>query len=378
MGSCIPVPQARAAESTPSSTYTSTPPANPGTSNPSQPSFYLNLPLTPTSLITIQPFSHTPSPLLESLLDLSHPVTSVWPDFITHAPTEANSLFEKIMVDERWTPFQLAAILHSGSSSFPGAKIIGQANSIPFHWPTPNESSTLPDRGWDRVLAMGSSPEKAPGPANALSALSVAIDPDYRASKLSGIDLAAEMLKGLKRIAENQGFEALVVPVRPTRKGAGGNVWVDMDRYIRCRRGEDPPTKILSGGENKQQEEELEMMDQKDLYDPWLRKHIEMGAKMVKVCWESAIIESAVEDWEKWTGVSFKVPSVNPYRCIKRGKEMDMGQSEGDKEESYEVVIPGGLVPVRVFPKRKFVEEDGVEKVGVGLYVEPNVWVRHF
>jgi len=225
---------------------------------------------------------------------------------------------------------------------------------------------------------MGSSPEKAPGPANALSALSVAIDPDYRASKLGGIDLATEMLKGLKTIAKSQGFEALVVPVRPTRKGAGGNVWVDMDRYIRCRRGEDPPTKILCGREDRQKEVELELMDQKDLYDPWLRKHIEMGAKIVKVCWRSTIIESAVEDWEKWTGVSFKVPSVNPYRYVGRGKEVDMGRiGEGD-EESYEVVVPGGLVPVRVFPKRKLVVEDGVEKVGVGLYEEPNVWVRHF
>lgn len=219
---------------------------------------------------------------------------------------------------------------------------------------------------------MGSSPEKAPGPANALSALSVAIDPDYRASKLSGIDLATEMLKGLKTMAKNQGFEALVVPVRPTRKGAGGNVWVDMDKYIRCRRGEDPTTKISSDQENRQKgEEELKLMDQNNLYDPWLRKHIEMGAKMVNVCWKSTIIESAVEDWEKWTGVSFKVPSVNPYRCVKTGRQID-------EEESYEVAIPGGLVPVRVFPKRKFAGEDGVEKVGVGLYVEPNIWVRHF
>ncbi|KAF8420468.1 hypothetical protein EV426DRAFT_706240 [Tirmania nivea] len=376
MGSHAP---SRAAVSTLSTTYTSTPPANPSTSNPSQPSFHLTLPLTSTSHITIQPFFHTPPSLLETLLDLSHPVINIWPDFITHAPTEANTIFEKIVVEERWTPFQLAAILHSESSTSscsPEAKIIGQANSIPFHWPTPHESSTLPDRGWDEVLVMGSSPEKAPGLANALSALSVAIDPGYRANKLNGIDLATEMLKGLKAIAKSQGFEAFVVPVRPTRKGAGGNVWVDMGKYVRCRSGEDPTTKISGDREDAQKEEELELMDQNDLYDPWLRKHIDMGAKMMKICWRSTIIESAVEDWEKWTGVSFKVPSVNPYRCVKRGKEVDRGG--GDKEESYEVVIPGGLVPVRVFPDRKFVGEDGVEKVGVGIYVEPNVWVRHF
>jgi len=286
------------------------------------------------------------------------------------------------MLEERWTPFQLAAILYSGSHATPpssGAKIIGQANSIPFHWPTPHDSSTLPDRGWDRVLAIGGSPEKAPGPANALSALSVAIDPDYRASKLSGIDLATEMLKGLKTIAKSQGFEAFVVPVRPTRKGAGGNVWVDMERYVRCKKGEDPTAKILSGRDALQKEEGIELMDQKDLYDPWLRKHVEMGAKLVKVCWRSTIIERAVEDWERWTGVSFKAPSVNPYRGIKKDAEIDRGQiGDTDKMEGYEVVIPGGLVPVKVFPGRKFVEEDGVEKVGVGLYVEPNVWVRHF
>ena len=49
-------------------------------------------------------------------------------------------------------------------------------------------------------------------------------------------------------------------------------------------------------------------------------------------------IEGSVDDWESWTGIAFP--------------------GDGD------FVVPGALVPVRV-------------EGGRGLYVEPNVWVRH-
>ena len=49
-------------------------------------------------------------------------------------------------------------------------------------------------------------------------------------------------------------------------------------------------------------------------------------------------IEAPVADWERWTGMSFP--------------------------EDGEYVVEGGLVPVRF-------------ERGVGLYVEPNVWMRH-
>jgi len=74
------------------------------------------------------------------------------------------------------------------------------------------------------------------------------------------------------------------------------------------------------------------------LLDPWLRTHERLGAEVLAVAPESMRIEAPVADWEEWTGMSFP--------------------------EDGEYIVDGGLVPVRF-------------ENGVGLYVEPNVWMRH-
>jgi len=74
------------------------------------------------------------------------------------------------------------------------------------------------------------------------------------------------------------------------------------------------------------------------LFDPWLRIHAELGADILAVAPESMTIPGSVEEWEQWTGLRFR--------------------DDGD------YVVTGGLVPVRV-------------RDGHGLYVEPNVWMRH-
>ena len=73
-------------------------------------------------------------------------------------------------------------------------------------------------------------------------------------------------------------------------------------------------------------------------FDPWLRVHARLGAELLEVCPASMRIEGSVEEWEDWTGLVF--PDDGDY------------------------LVPGALVPVRV--------EDGR-----GVYVEPNVWMRH-
>jgi hypothetical protein len=73
-------------------------------------------------------------------------------------------------------------------------------------------------------------------------------------------------------------------------------------------------------------------------YDPWLRVHARLGAELLDVCPASMRIEGSREEWESWTGMHF--PEDGAY------------------------VIPGGLVPVSF-------------EGGHGVYVEPNVWMRH-
>jgi GNAT superfamily N-acetyltransferase len=73
-------------------------------------------------------------------------------------------------------------------------------------------------------------------------------------------------------------------------------------------------------------------------FDPWLRVHARHGAQLLEVCPASMRVEGTRAEWESWTGMSF--PDDGDY------------------------VVPGALAPVRFAAAR-------------GIYVEPNVWMRH-
>ena len=75
-------------------------------------------------------------------------------------------------------------------------------------------------------------------------------------------------------------------------------------------------------------------------FDPWMRVHARLGAEVIGVCGKSMYIPGGIADWEKWTGMKF--PSSGDY------------------------IIPGALAPVNM----------NIEK-DLGLYIEPNVWMRH-
>jgi GNAT superfamily N-acetyltransferase len=73
-------------------------------------------------------------------------------------------------------------------------------------------------------------------------------------------------------------------------------------------------------------------------FDPWIRVHERAGATIVQPAPRSMLIEAPVTDWEAWTGMRF--PADGTY------------------------VVPEMLAPVEV-------------RAGVGVHVEPNVWLRH-
>jgi GNAT superfamily N-acetyltransferase len=73
-------------------------------------------------------------------------------------------------------------------------------------------------------------------------------------------------------------------------------------------------------------------------WDPWIRLHARLGAELLEVCPASLVVRGTVAEWEGWTGLEF--PADGDY------------------------IVPGALVPVRVAG-------------GIGVYAEPNVWMRH-
>lgn len=73
-------------------------------------------------------------------------------------------------------------------------------------------------------------------------------------------------------------------------------------------------------------------------YDPWLRTHERLGGEILETAPRSMTIAGSRAEWEEWTELTFP--------------------------EDGDYVVPGALVPVHM-------------KDGRGVYVEPNVWVRH-
>jgi hypothetical protein len=74
------------------------------------------------------------------------------------------------------------------------------------------------------------------------------------------------------------------------------------------------------------------------LYDPWLRTHERLGAEIVGPAARSLTVAGSRDEWEEWTGLTFP--------------------------EDGDYVVPQALVPVRF-------------EGGRGVYVEPNVWMKH-
>ena len=73
-------------------------------------------------------------------------------------------------------------------------------------------------------------------------------------------------------------------------------------------------------------------------FDPWLRTHVEAGGRIRGICPESVIVRATVARWRDWTGANF--------------------EGEGAHR------VPFALAPIMV-------------KDGVGIYIEPNVWVEY-
>ncbi|MED1792747.1 GNAT family N-acetyltransferase [Brevibacillus nitrificans] len=186
-------------------------------------------------------------------------------------------------------------------------RVMAVGNTIPFHWNGTKED--LP-KGWDDVFLRGIEGYRQEQKPNTLSALSISINPAYR-----GLGLSRQMVTAMKEIAIQNGLTNMLAPVRPSFKHR--YPLTPMDTYIRWQTPEGAP------------------------FDPWVRTHWKLGAKVIQIAPESMYIKGNVAQWESWTGMRF--PQSGTY------------------------IIPDALTPVQFD-----VEKDEA------LYIEPNIWMQHF
>jgi hypothetical protein len=180
-------------------------------------------------------------------------------------------------------------------------RLVARGRTIPFHWDARLE--TLP-AGID---ALGLQAVDEPGAPTALSALAAEVAADYQGSGLSGLVVAS-----MATVARGRGLAWLVAPVRPSWKDR--YPLIPIERYAGWRREDGLP------------------------FDPWLRVHARLGARVLRSEPRSLEITAPIPDWEAWTQMAFP--------------------------DDGEYVFPGGLAPLSVTGQ-------------VGAYWEPNIWMQH-
>jgi len=198
---------------------------------------------------------------------------------------------------ERYADFQLCLV--DETTGYPVA--IGCC--VPFYCADPDN---LPAEGWDWIVESAGRGDVTP---NMLGGLGISVPKVHRSK-----GLARSVIKAMNEIADQCGFEGVVIPVRPTAKAQHPEI--PMAEYVSWTDDRGRP------------------------YDPWLRSHLAAGGQIVGEASRSMVVEEPVAFWETWAGRTF----------------------EGSG--AYEV--PGGLTSVKIDMER-----------GVGCYEEPNVWFAY-
>jgi hypothetical protein len=216
----------------------------------------------------------------------------VWPEYNTHG-NNSPPTFRALVPD--YADFQ---VLFTDRRT---NRIVARGRTIPFRW-----DGTLADLP-EGIDAVGVRALSGDGPPTALSALAAEVDDAHQ-----GAGLSALVILAMAALARAHRLRSLVAPVRPNWKER--YPLIPIGQYAAWTRADGLP------------------------FDPWMRVHARLGARILRAAPQSMHIAAPVEDWEAWTGMAF--PADGQY------------------------VFPHGLAPLTV-------------SGGAGDYWEPNVWMLH-
>jgi hypothetical protein len=221
----------------------------------------------------------------------------VWPEYNTHGDEIDRywgRLYE-VFPDWQFVLFDAEA-----------GEVLAEGHTIPVGWDGTDEGL---GPGIDATLAGGFALRAAGGTPTAVCALAAEIPPRNQRRGLS-----RPMLKAMAGLGRDAGLGGLIAPVRPSRKDRYPTI--PIERYARWTRADGTP------------------------FDPWVRVHTALGARIGPVIPRSLHIAGSVGEWESWTQMPF--PETGDY------------------------VFPAGLAPVHIDRERD-----------TGEYWEPNIWMIH-
>ncbi|HSJ83409.1 MAG TPA: GNAT family N-acetyltransferase [Acidimicrobiia bacterium] len=185
-------------------------------------------------------------------------------------------------------------------------QFLAVGNTVPLAWS--GQDAMLPD-GVPEVLRRAFAEHERGVRPTALCAILAGIQPSARSKGLS-----TEVLIQMKTVAQSHDLEWLIAPVRPSRKSS--YPLTPIERYALWRRPDG------------------------QLFDPWLRTHERLGARLAGIAPQGNVFRGTVAEWEQWTGLAFP--------------------------ESGQYIVAGALEPLRIDCDR-----------GEGVLIEQNVWMVH-
>jgi GNAT superfamily N-acetyltransferase len=221
-----------------------------------------------------------------------------WPEYLLHSAA-ARLYFPPPFLDQ-YLDFALVGL--------DGDKVVARAFSVPFAFNIPSRTE-LPDGGWDEVIQWAHEDLHNDRRPTAVSALEISLLPQARGRGNSRL-----MIDAMKANARARGFADLFAPVRPSQKHM--QPLTPIRNYVDEPRADGLPR------------------------DAWLRSHVRVGGRIVKIAPYAMTIVGTVGQWSQWTGMTF--------------------------ENSGDVEVAGALSPVRICLEQDY-----------GVYVEPGVWVHH-
>ncbi len=227
------------------------------------------------------------------LLDRVEETGNDWPVFIVNDPVSIEC-YEPAM--RLYPDLHLIALREN--------QLVARIHAVPIQWSRPED---LSERGWD--WALGTAVNHPLTSREAVSLIEIRIAGSCRGQGLSGRLLAAVWA----RFAA-MGVRHLVGPVRPNGKAAEPRT--PPPDYLGRVRADGLPA------------------------DAWLRVHVRLGGRIVKVAPLSMVVPGTLEQWRAWTGLPFDRDGL--------------------------VDVPGALAPVMVDLRHEH-----------AVYIEPNVWVHH-
>jgi hypothetical protein len=223
-------------------------------------------------------------------------MAATWPPFMNEDEV-ANAHFGRAYSD--WPQFQTMLLDDAGT-------LVALGNAMPLDWDGTDER--LPE-GWREQVLRSVAALDEGRPVDTLGAMQIAMRGDARGGGLSGT-----MVGAMRAGAKAAGYRAVIANVRPTWKER--YPLIPIASYARWRREDGLP------------------------FDPWMRLHARLGARVVRASPKALIINGSVADWESWTGMAFP--------------------------ESGRYVVPKATQPVTIDRERD-----------EGVYFDENVWMVH-